>query len=188
MDCKKAEAMRAKEMAEKHMKSSDFAAAQKFVLEARNLCPELENITQMLSICDVYCSAQKRLPGVDKDWYEVLQVEILADESTIKKQYRRLALILHPDKNRFLGAEGAFKLITEANALLSDPAKKSVYDNKIKVLATNKSFQFNRQYGPQNISSNGIYFAYDLAGKGAQIFKFWKWKKAQDCRFNLVGV
>lgn len=167
MDCNKDEAMRAKEIAEKKMQSSDFEAARKIVLKARNLYPELENITQMLSICDVYCSAQIRLPGVDKDWYGVLQVEKLADESTIKKQYRRLALILHPDKNRFPGAEGAFKLICEANALLSDPAKKSLYDNKVRLMGrpaqtnppkddTSKSFQFNRQYGAQNNSFNGL--------------------------------
>jgi curved DNA-binding protein CbpA len=29
----------------------------------------------------------------------------------IKKQYRKFALQLHPDKNKFSGAEAAFKLI-----------------------------------------------------------------------------
>ncbi|KAK6139674.1 hypothetical protein DH2020_026592 [Rehmannia glutinosa] len=67
--------------------------------------------------------AQKGLVGSEKDWYGILQVEKLADELTIKKQYRRLALILHPDKNRFPGAEAAFKLIGEANVLLSDPQR-----------------------------------------------------------------
>lgn len=168
MECNKDEAFRAKEIAEKKMHSNDFEGAQKMALRAKNLYPELENIIQMLSICDVHCSAQRRLAGSDKDWYGVLQVEKLADEATIKKQYRRLALILHPDKNRFPGAEGAFKLICEANALLSDPVKKSVYDNKIRVLSRsastnppnhniNGSSQLNKPYSAQGIhTSNGL--------------------------------
>ncbi|XP_047950603.1 uncharacterized protein LOC125196222 [Salvia hispanica] len=166
MDCNKDEAIRAKEIAEKKMQSHDFEGARKIALKGKNLYPELENIAQMLSICDVHCSAEKRIVGSERDWYGVLQVEKSADEATIKKQYRRLALMLHPDKNRFPGAEGAFKLICEANALLSDPAKKSVYDRKINAWSrstippnhqTNRSSQFNSQYGVQNKNtSNGF--------------------------------
>lgn len=155
MECNKDEAVRAKEIAEKKMQSNDFEGAQKMALRAKNLYPELENIIQMLSICDVHCSAQRRLAGSEKDWYGVLQVEKLADEATVKKQYRRLALILHPDKNRFPGAEGAFKLICEANALLSDAVKKSLYDNKIRVLSRFASA--NPPYSAQGIhTSNGL--------------------------------
>ncbi|KAI3443613.1 hypothetical protein Pfo_000278 [Paulownia fortunei] len=167
MECNKDEAIRAKEIAEKKMENNDFEGAQKIALKAQNLYPELENITQLLSICDVHCSAQKRVLGSEKDWYGILQVEKLADELTVKKQYRRLALILHPDKNRFPGAEGAFKLICEANALLSDPTKKSLYDSKIRVSSRsapvnpptyniNKNSQLNKQYGAQNNISNGF--------------------------------
>ncbi|KAH6831520.1 hypothetical protein C2S53_019599 [Perilla frutescens var. hirtella] len=182
MECNKDEAARAKEIAEKKMQSNDFEGARKFALKAKNLYPELENITQMLSICDVHCSAQRRLLGSEKDWYGILQVEKLADESTVKKQYRRLALILHPDKNRFPGAEGAFKLISEANALLSDQAKKVAYDNKIRVLSRsaaanppnlhiNRSSQFNKQYSTQNNNiSNGFSGLYQQA---TQLPSFW---------------
>lgn len=38
--------------------------------------------------------------------------------------------LLHPDKNKFPGAEAAFKLIGEANMILSDKGKRSVYDLK----------------------------------------------------------
>lgn len=161
MECNKDEAVRAKEIAEKKMQSNDFEGARKIVLKAKNLYPELENLTQMLSICDVHCAAQKKLLGSDKDWYGVLQVEKLSDEATVKKHFRRLALILHPDKNRFPGAEGAFKLISEAYALLSNTEKKSAYDNKIMVFLRsapanppnaniNRSSQVNQQYNTQN--------------------------------------
>lgn len=167
MECNKDEAFRAKELAEKKMQNNDFEAAQRIALKAQSLYPELDNITQLLSICDVHCSAGKGLLGSEKDWYGILQVDKFADESTIKKQYRRLALLLHPDKNRLPGAEGAFKLICEANALLSDPTKKSLYDSKVKVLSRstaanqpthymNRSSQPNQQTGAQNNISNGF--------------------------------
>ncbi|GFP84473.1 Dnaj homolog subfamily b member 12 [Phtheirospermum japonicum] len=165
MECNKDEAMRAKVIAEKKMENNDFVGARKIALRARNLYPELENITQLLCICDVHCSAQNGLLGSEKDFYEVLQVEKFADELTIKKQYRRLALILHPDKNRFPGAESAFKLICEANAMLSDSTRKSLYDSKIRVSTRSapvnppnhvtKSSKPNKPHSARNNISNG---------------------------------
>ncbi|KAL2457200.1 DNAJ heat shock N-terminal domain-containing protein [Abeliophyllum distichum] len=133
MECNKDEAFRAKKIAEKKMENNDFDGAQKIALKAQNLFPELENIAQLLTVCNVHCSAQNRILGSEKDWYGILQVERLANELTIKRQYRRLALLLHPDKNKFHGAEAAFKLIGEANMVLSDPVKRSLYDSKIRV-------------------------------------------------------
>ena len=67
--------------------------------------------------------AQKR------DYYEVLGVARDADEDTIKKAYRKLALENHPDRNP--GNEEAelrFKEATEAYAVLSDREKRRRYD------------------------------------------------------------
>ncbi|CAI9766604.1 unnamed protein product [Fraxinus pennsylvanica] len=133
MECNKDEATRAKGIAEEKMENNDFEGARKIALKARNLYPELDNIAQMLAICDVHCAAKNRILGSEKDWYEILGVGKLADELTIKKQYRRLALVLHPDKNRFPGAEAAFKLIGEANLVLTDPVKRSSFESKIRV-------------------------------------------------------
>ena len=54
MECNKEEALRAKELAEKKMQNKDFIGARKFALKAQQLYPELENITQMLIVCDVH--------------------------------------------------------------------------------------------------------------------------------------
>ncbi|KAK2977375.1 hypothetical protein RJ640_013354 [Escallonia rubra] len=128
MECNREEAIRARDIAEKKMQSDDYEGARKVALKAKQLFPELENISQLVAVCDVHCSAKNKIAGSDKDWYGILQVERLADEVTIKKQYRKLALILHPDKNKFPGAEAAFKLIGEANMVLSDQGKRSLYD------------------------------------------------------------
>lgn len=65
------------------------------------------------------------------DWYGILQTG-LYEEAIIKKQYRKLPLLLHPDKNKFAGAQTTFKLIGEANSVLADKAKRSLYDMNVK--------------------------------------------------------
>ena len=42
-------------------------------------------------------------------FYEILMVEKSATENEIKKSYRRLSLLTHPDKNGYEGADEAFK-------------------------------------------------------------------------------
>jgi DnaJ family protein B protein 12 len=44
-----------------------------------------------------------------KDYYEILSVTKEATDSEIKKSYKKLALQLHPDKNKAPGAAEAFK-------------------------------------------------------------------------------
>ncbi len=63
-----------------------------------------------------------------RDYYEVLGVDKSADEQTIKKAFKRLAMKYHPDRNHEEGAEEKFKEINEAYAVLSDPQKKAAYD------------------------------------------------------------
>ena len=64
-----------------------------------------------------------------RDYYEVLGVERSADDAAIKKAYRALAKKYHPDMNPGdAEAEKKFKEASEAYAILSDPEKKSQYD------------------------------------------------------------
>ncbi|KAJ0092545.1 hypothetical protein Patl1_25552 [Pistacia atlantica] len=128
MECNKEEAVRAKDIAENKMKNNDFVGARKFALKAQQLYGDMENISQMIMVCDVHCSAEKKLFGNEMDWYGILQIEQTVDEATIKKQYRKFALQLHPDKNKFPGAETAFKMIGEAQRVLLDPGKRSMHD------------------------------------------------------------
>jgi len=64
-----------------------------------------------------------------KDYYKILGVEKTADEETIKKAYRRLAMKYHPDKNPDdSDAEAKFKEAAEAYETLSDKSKRKHYD------------------------------------------------------------
>ena len=64
-----------------------------------------------------------------RDYYEVLEVTQSATEIEIKKSYRILAKKYHPDLNPGdnVAAE-KFKEAAEAYGVLSDPKKRSTYD------------------------------------------------------------
>lgn len=64
-----------------------------------------------------------------RDYYEVLSVSRSADESEIKKAYRKLAMKYHPDRNPDdASAEEQFKEVQKAYAILSDKQKRAAYD------------------------------------------------------------
>ena len=64
-----------------------------------------------------------------RDYYEVLGVDKNADEAALKKAYRQLAKKYHPDMHPGdKEAEAKFKEASEAYAVLSDPEKRSRYD------------------------------------------------------------
>ncbi|KAI5075928.1 hypothetical protein GOP47_0010004 [Adiantum capillus-veneris] len=130
MECNRDEALRSLSIAEQMFLQHDLLGAKKFALKAQCLFPDLEGLPQLLAVLEVHIVAQQKLDGMELNWYGILQTDVSADEATIRKQYRRLALILHPDKNKALGAEAAFKLISEAWRVLSDREKKAAYDAK----------------------------------------------------------
>lgn len=64
-----------------------------------------------------------------QDYYEILGVDKNADDATIKKAYRKLAMKYHPDRNPDdKAAEEKFKEIGEAYEVLSDADKRAAYD------------------------------------------------------------
>jgi DnaJ-class molecular chaperone len=64
-----------------------------------------------------------------QDYYKTLGVARTATQAEIKKAFRKLARESHPDKHPGdTSAERRFKEINEANAVLSDPAKRATYD------------------------------------------------------------
>src|SRR5947208_15816188 len=63
-----------------------------------------------------------------KDYYKTLGVARTASEKEIKSAYRRLARQFHPDVNKDPKATDRFKLINEAYEVLSDPKKRTKYD------------------------------------------------------------
>lgn len=90
-----------------------------------------------------------------RDYYDVLGVARDADETTIKKAFRRLARELHPDVNSHdPQAEEKFKQAAEAYEVLSDPERRATYD----------------RYGHEGLRSGGYAPNFDSFGSVADIF------------------
>jgi len=78
---------------------------------------------------------------IKRCYYEVLEVERQSSEEEIKKNYRKMAMQFHPDRNPGdKEAEEKFKEAAEAYEVLSDPQKREIYD----------------RYGHEGLSNTGF--------------------------------
>ncbi|XP_076949466.1 uncharacterized protein LOC143622112 [Bidens hawaiensis] len=126
----RAEAERLLGIADKLLQTKDLNGSRDFALLAQETEPLLDGSDQILAVVDVLLAADKRINN-QPDWYAVLQLDGRQnDDELIKRQYRRLALLLHPDKNKFSYADSAFKHVADAWAVLSDLTRKTAYDSK----------------------------------------------------------
>src|SRR6187549_2713213 len=65
-----------------------------------------------------------------KDYYRVLGVSPTASEGEIKRAYRKLALLYHPDKNPDPTVVQFFQEVNEAYDILGDISLRREYDDK----------------------------------------------------------
>jgi len=106
------------------------------------------------------------------DYYKILEVSENADILKIKKQYRKLAMKYHPDKNA--GDERAakkFREITEAYEVLSNGEKRKEYDYKREnennhTKKKNDKENFKNKYSENNFSFGKEFFKSAAEMKG----------------------
>ncbi|XP_043939598.1 dnaJ homolog subfamily C member 14 [Protopterus annectens] len=81
-----------------------------------------QEVERLLSMAEI--------PEDDLDPFKVLGVEITATETELKKAYRQLAVLVHPDKNWHPRAEEAFKVLHAAWDIVNNPEKRKEYEMK----------------------------------------------------------
>ncbi|NXX81957.1 DJC14 protein, partial [Urocolius indicus] len=79
-----------------------------------------EELSRLLAAADA--------PEEELNPFQVLGVEATASEAELKKAYRRLAVLVHPDKNEHPRAEAAFKVLRAAWDVVSSPEKRKEYE------------------------------------------------------------
>ncbi|KAF7809462.1 DnaJ domain containing protein [Senna tora] len=138
------EALDLKAIAETKYKASNLKSALKYAKRAQRLAPHLDAISQMVTSLDILSLATN---SPTPDWYKILQVEPFAHINAIRKQYKKLALILHPDKNPHMASEEAFKLVSEAFRFLSDKIRRKEYDMKLRIRIQEEATEGAKQGG-----------------------------------------
>ncbi|KAI8921571.1 hypothetical protein BC831DRAFT_476553 [Entophlyctis helioformis] len=115
--------------ADSFMKLEQYEDALRDYKSASAIKPEDREVKQAIQTAQRLYTASKR-----KNYYKILGCEKTASDTEIKKAYRKMALVYHPDKQVGLSeeervvAEAKFKEIGEAYAVLSDERKKQMYD------------------------------------------------------------
>ncbi|KAL8208362.1 hypothetical protein R6Q57_007774 [Mikania cordata] len=125
------ESLRLKNLAEQTYTASDLKSALKYANRAHRLCPTLAGVSKLLIAFKILNAADKTT--TTPHWYNILEVEPFSHINSIKKQYKKLALILHPDKNTSVASGEAFKLVNEAFRVLSDKIRRKEYDMNLRI-------------------------------------------------------
>ncbi|EOY06620.1 Uncharacterized protein TCM_021286 [Theobroma cacao] len=118
---------------QKNTRNIDKAIQQGFA--ALDLNPELRMVQKYTAAYLVHkfdlmlCFCQKMKMDDTEVLYSILFIEdcFSVDAGTIKKHYKEVALLVHPDKNDLIAAEEAFKIIRKAwETLLFDHNKRRI--------------------------------------------------------------
>ena len=123
--------------------------------KAKELDPSVSGIEGYLN--DAKNQAEK---ARKRDYYAILGIDRNANEHEIKRAYKKMAMKYHPDRNAESEetkkmAEKKFIDVNDAYSVLSDPKKKSMYDQGIDPL------------NPEEASSGGVHFG----GGASEILK-----------------
>ncbi|CAL1379746.1 unnamed protein product [Linum trigynum] len=127
-------------IAEKLLVARDLQGAKTFAVRARDSSRDSDSVLlqysdQIIAVADTLLAAELRVKDHNNgtethDYYALLQLPRLTHSmDLIATQYRKLALILNPSRNRFAYADQAFRLVSDAWMLFSNPQRKPMYDS-----------------------------------------------------------
>lgn len=104
-----------------------------------------------------------------KNLYEILGISPFASSDEIKKAYKKLVRIYHPDVNKSLDADIKFKLLNNAYDVLSDEVKRKNYDNILNI--TNKNFYKKENENKPDKKENNLFAQNREQKKEAFVYK-----------------
>ena len=118
---------------------------------------------------------------MDFNYYDILEVEMDCTKQEIKKNYHKLSLKYHPDKND--GDDEKFKQLNEAYEVLYDDESRKIYNIKLifkDVQLTNEDIEILKQYYYKIINSKEYRLAKLLYLSIPSEVKSKLWKKYHD--------
>lgn len=144
---------KARDAAEEYLKLQNVDMAIKQLKAAKDFNGNLPNLDDYFTAYRVH-----QIPEMKSTRYDILAItDPEVDNITIKKQYKRLALMLHPEKNPSIAAEGAFQIVQSARDVLTNPEKREAYYrrsfcSKKSKAGSNSSWSQPRADGDSNFS------------------------------------
>lgn len=102
------------------LKGSQDKEFMDFMAEMKRLTKEDNKFTQDYQM-------QRLLGTTFVNPYDILEVGAEASEEEIKKRFRMLSILVHPDKCRHEKASDAFHLLEQAYKQLIDPEKRRIF-------------------------------------------------------------
>lgn len=153
----KEEALKCISVAKRHRDNGNMESAIKFCSksislyeteEAKDLLRELQDVrvpsSSSTSTPTTSTSAETNNPPKDRAeriavirkirackphaYYEILGLESSCSDPEIKRAFRKLAIMTHPDKTDVEGAAEAFKMVSKAWQILGDPSQRAQFD------------------------------------------------------------
>ena len=114
-----------------YMELKMFDDARADFQKAKDLDPNVTGVEAYLSSANQQAEKARK-----RDYYAILGVDKNADEREIKKAYKKMAMKYHPDRNSESEeskkmAEKKFIDVNDAYNVLSDPKKRSMYDQGV---------------------------------------------------------
>lgn len=91
---------------------------------------------------DKVCDRILRSP----DYYATLRIGKRSTSADVKRQYRTIALTVHPDRNPSPKAPDAFDKLTDATETLLDPASRRNHDRRLRKRAVVRRTRFKRRF------------------------------------------
>nr|NP_727674.1 uncharacterized protein Dmel_CG32640 [Drosophila melanogaster]NP_727675.1 uncharacterized protein Dmel_CG32641 [Drosophila melanogaster]AAN09649.1 uncharacterized protein Dmel_CG32640 [Drosophila melanogaster]AAN09650.1 uncharacterized protein Dmel_CG32641 [Drosophila melanogaster] len=92
---------------------------------------------------------------MEEDYYMILGVDHNATDEEIRRAYKRMALIYHPDKNKHPRTTAQFRKINEAFNVLSDASARRKYDAS--VMLSRRAHTTNNSHNSGGYQPNGSY-------------------------------